>query len=132
MDIYLNHPHLKETLPTSLSIFMLSPNTHDVCVGAEEEEGDPQRCVPAVDQVLTSVTFDPHHLKGCGYYCSSNIQQREVTDHRAGRRRGRNSNSALQAVPPPVPGDIFPTGRYGNDVPTQVPSQGGSAVEMTQ
>lgn len=84
MDIYLNHPHLKETLPTSLSIFMLSPNTHDVCVGAEEEEGDPQRCVPAVDQVLTSVTFDPHHLKGCGYYCSSNIQQREV--HRSQSR----------------------------------------------
>lgn len=49
---------MKETLPTRLSIFISPPNTHGICVGAEEGEEDYRVCVSAKDWALSSVI--PH------------------------------------------------------------------------
>ena len=78
MCIYL-YPHKKETPLTSSSIFVSSPNVHDICVGTEERETQ-RVCVPAVEQTLSSVDIsdipecNPHSLVGCEFYCCRNTR----------------------------------------------------------
>ena len=82
MHIYL-YPHKKETPLTSSSIFVSSPNVHDICVGTEEREGDSESCMPAVEQTLSSVDIsdipvcNPHSLVGCEFYCCRNTRDGE-------------------------------------------------------